>query len=69
MGNFPFAGENWKELALSSDGSLTVKNIRPEQFGTYVCKVSGEPRSYEVLRLSGENSEDLMRSEGMEGKL
>nr|ABU95653.1 CD4-4a protein [Tetraodon nigroviridis] len=52
---------NWKELALSPDGSLTVNYIRPEQFGIYVCKVSESGSSgtgtekavsYKVLRLT-----------------
>lgn len=53
-------------MALSPDGSLTVNNIRPEQFGIYVCKVSESGSSgtgtekavsYKVLRLTGENSD------------
>lgn len=44
-----------------SDSSLTVRNIRPEQFGTYVCEAPQKLRqSYKVLRLTGENSDDVM---------
>lgn len=37
------------------DSSLRVENIQPDQFGTYVCEVSGKKLSYQVLRLAGEN--------------
>lgn len=45
-----------------SGTSLAVKISRPEQFGTYVCTESQKSVTvqYKVLRLAGENSDDVM---------
>lgn len=54
-------GGRWVEKGMELSGSsLTVKDINENQFGIYMCNVSDKSRSYRVLRLTGENSDNVM---------